>query len=263
MYCHEVTITPRRRRAIVHELVPACAALVMTLLLATVSLQAQTKPSILLDRAMKTAGGESILREYRGLVWTGLGVVHIPNRDIVIRGRWEIQPPDSAVVSTYDTTRGPGTLRYLIVAGPQGWFKRDTAFTPLPEDILAEEQHQYYLYWLLRLVPLKQKGMKLHAVFPDSAGHAGFRVERAGHLPVTMYFDSTGAVVRMLTKFALPGPVAGDDQAIGLYGSTTSNGVRWFRRMKILRAGKPYFDLEVDSLTLQRSISDPLLAGPR
>ena len=35
-----------------------------------------------------------------------------------------------------------------------------------------------------------------------------------GRLPVTMYFDSTGAVVRMLTKFALPGPVAGDDQAI-------------------------------------------------
>ena len=65
-------------------------------------------------------------------------------------------------------------------------------FAPLPDDILAEEQHQYYLYSLLRLVPLKEKGVKLHAVFPDSAGHAGIRVERAGRLPVMMYFDSAG-----------------------------------------------------------------------
>jgi hypothetical protein len=102
--------------------------------------------------------------------------------------------------------------------------------------------------------------MKLHAVFPDSAGHAdsGWSVPAP---PVTMYFDSTGAVV-LRGHEGLVRPVAGDDQAIGLYGSTTSNGVRWFRRMNILRAGKPYFDLEVDSLTLQRSVSDPLLAGP-
>ena len=112
---------------------------------------------------MKAAGGESRLREYRGLEWTGRGVVHIPDRDITIRGTWKIQPPDSAVVATYDTTRGPGTLRDLIVAGTSGWIQRDTAFTPLPEDILAEEQHQYYLYSLLRLVPLKEKGVKLHA----------------------------------------------------------------------------------------------------
>ena len=224
---------------------------------------AQARPSTLLDRAMKAAGGESRLREYRGLEWTGRGVVHIPDRDITIRGTWEIQPPDSAVVATYDTTRGPGTLRHLIVAGARGWIKRDTVFTPLPEDILAEEQHQYYLYSLLRLVPLKDNGVTLHAVFPDSAGNAGFRVERAGRLPVVMYFDSAGQVVRMVTQFALPGPVAGDPQVLSFQGSTTSNGVRWFKRMEILRAGKRYFDLDVDSLATKRAIEDPLLAGPR
>ena len=145
------------------------AFLLASVPLITGRLHAQTKPSTLLDRAMKAAGGESRLKEYRGLEWTGLGVVHIPDRDITIRGTWEIQPPDSAVVATYDTTRGPGTLRYLIVAAKQGWIKRDT-FTPLPEDILAEEQHQYYLYSLLRLVPLKEKGVKLHARLPRFVG---------------------------------------------------------------------------------------------
>lgn len=237
-------------------------AIVTVLSLLAAPAHCQAKPSSLLDRAMKAAGGESRLEEFRGLEWNGPGVVHIPNRDIAIRGTWRIQPPDSAVVTTYDTLRGPATARSLIVAGPRGWIRRDTTFTPLPDDILAEEQHQYYLYSLLRLVPLKETGVKLHAVFPDSAGHAGFRVERRGRLPVTMFFDSAGAVARMVTQFALPGPVPGDAQVVNLYGSTTSNGVRWFRRMEITRAGKPYFDLEIDSLTVTRAIEDPLLAGP-
>lgn len=225
-------------------------------------LPAQARPSRVLDRAIIAAGGESRLREYRGFEWSGLGVVHIPGRDIVIRGWWEIQPPDSAVVATYDTARGPGTTRRLIVAGPRGWLQRDTLFTPLPDDLLAEEQHQYYLYSLLRLVPLKEKGVKLHPVFPDSMGNSGFRVERAGRLPVTMYFDSAGRVMRLVTRFALPGPVAGDAQVVRLYGSVESEGVRWFRRMEILRAGKPYFDLEIDSLSVKPAINDSLLAGP-
>jgi hypothetical protein len=226
-------------------------------------LQGQARPSSLLDRAIKAAGGEGRLKEYRGLTWRGLGAVHLPDRDIVIRGTWKIQPPDSAVVATYDDARGPGTTRRLIVAGPRGWFKRDTAWAPLPDDLLAEEQHQYYLYALLRLVTLKEKGVKLQAVFPDSLGHPGFRVERAGRLPVTMYFDSAGRVVRLLTRFALPGPVAGDAQVLTFHGSMEASGVHWFQRMEITRNGKPYFDLEIDSLAVQRAISDSLLAGPK
>lgn len=140
------------------------------ILLAPATLQGQTRPSALLDRAIKAAGGEARLKQFRGYEWSGLGIVHIPNRDIVIRETWEIQPPDSAVVATYDTTRGPGTTRRLIVAGARGWLLKDTTFTTLPEDLLAEEQHQYYLYSLLRLVTLKEKGVKLHGCAARTGG---------------------------------------------------------------------------------------------
>jgi hypothetical protein len=33
--------------------------------------------------------------------------------------------------------------------------------------------------------------------------------------------------------------------------------------MEIAREGKPYFDLEIDSLVVTRLINDSLLAGPR
>lgn len=236
---------------------------VAELLVFAAALQAQTHPSALLDRAIKAAGGARVLEEYRGLEWTGLGAVHIPNRDIVIQGLWRIQPPDSAVVATYDVARGASSTRRLIIAGSHGWLHKDTVFTPLPEDLLAEEQHQYYLYSLLRLVTLKEKGVKLKPVFPDSMGNAGFRVERAGRLPVTMYFDSAGRVTAMVTRFAQPGPVPGDGQLVRLSGTTESNGVRWFRRMEIMREGTPYFDLEIDSLVALRAINDSVLAGPR
>lgn len=208
------------------------------------------KPSELLKQAIVAAGGSEALKAYPHFEWTARAVVHIPGRDVVIRGTWRVTPPDSATVSTYDTARGPATTRTLVVAGAQGWMKRDTSVTPLPEDLLAEEQHQYYLYSLLRLVTLKEKGVKLKAVFPESAGNRGFRVERAGRLPVTMYFDSSGRVARMLTTFALPGPTPGDAQEIRLSGTTESHGVRWFETMEILRNGNPYYEMRIESFTV-------------
>lgn len=223
----------------------------MTFMLLPHALLAQ-KPADLLKRAIVAAGGSSALTEYRTFNWTARAVVHVPGRDVVIRGTWKVTPPDSATVATYDTARGPTTTRTLIVAGDQGWMKRDTSMTPLPEDLLAEERHQYYLYSLLRLVTLKEKGVKLRPVFPDSSGNHGFVVERANRLPVTMYFDSAGRVVRLITTFALPGPVAGDAQEVRMSGTVVSNGVKWFEKMEIRRDGKPYYEMSVEALEVRR-----------
>ena len=46
-------------------------AIVTALSLVAASAQAQAKPSRVLDRAMHAAGGESRLKEFRGLQWTG------------------------------------------------------------------------------------------------------------------------------------------------------------------------------------------------
>ncbi|MEO8451012.1 MAG: hypothetical protein ABI647_14540 [Gemmatimonadota bacterium] len=225
--------------------------------------EAQERPEAILRRAILAAGGESSLGAAEGLEWEAAALVHIPGRDIAIRGVWKIQPPDSAVVATYDTTRGPTTTWRLIVAGRRGWLERDSVLTPLSPATLSEERHQFYLYSLLRLVRLRQPGVRLIPVPANSAGNVGLRVEQAGRLSVRLYVDSAGRVERIMTTFATGGGEPGDRQDIRLTGTLAAGGVNWFRKMVVHRAGKPYFEMELTALRAHYQLSDPLLAGPR
>src|SRR3990172_4094140 len=157
-------------------------------------------PDVLIRRAIAAAGGRARLAAAPALEWDARAVVHVPGRDIVIKGTWRIQPPDSAIVSTWDTTQGPGSTRRLILAGTRGWIQRDSALTPMPDAVLVEERHQFYLYSLLRLLALERAGVRLSATPADSAGRPGVRVEAPGRLPVTLHFDAAarGARVRDL-----------------------------------------------------------------
>ena len=236
----------------------SCLVVLMTPL---ASGRAQDGVDSLVRRAIEAAGGRAALAAASALQWQGRAGIHLPGRDITILGTWSIQPPDSAVVATYDSTQGPRSTRRLILAGARGWTQRDTALNPMPNAMLTEERHQFYLYSLLRLLPLEAPGVKLTRVVDDSAGNAGLIVESAGRLQVTMYFNRDARVVRMRTTFAADsGPV--ERQDIRFEGTIESNGVRWFRRMSINRNRQPYFDLEIRSFQALPRLNEPLLRGP-
>lgn len=176
-------------------------------------------------------------------------------------GTWSVEPPDTAVVATYDSVQGPRSTRRMIVAGAGGWMQRDSQLTAMPDAILVEERHQFYLYALLRLLPLEAPGVRLTPTASDSAGNVGILVAAPGRLPVTMYFDRDARVARMRTTFATEsGPGAAQDMR--LEGTIEANGVRWFRRMVIARDGQPYFEMELSALQVLPRLSDPLLRGP-
>ena len=237
-----------------------CALLVV---LAPVSpVGAQEAPTSLVRRAIEAAGGRTNLEKATALQWEGRAVIHTPGRDITIHGTWSIQPPDSAVVATYDSVQGPRSTRRIVLAGSRGWMQRDSTLNPMPNAVLTEEQHQFYLYSLLRLLPLEAPGVKLTRVVDDSAGNAGLIVESPGRLQVTMYFNRDARVVRMRTTFAADsGPV--ERQDIRFEGTIESNGVLWFRKMSIDRNRQPYFELELRTLQTLPRLNDPLLRGPR
>jgi hypothetical protein len=233
----------------------------LLLLVPLASLKAQEAPAALVRRAIEAAGGREALQAAAALQWQGRAVIHLPGRDIRIEGTWSVQPPDSAVVATYDAVQGPRTTRRLILAAPRGWMQRDSQVTPMPNAVLTEERHQFYLYSLLRLLPLEAPGVRLTSVVSDSVGNSGLLVESPGRLPVTMYFDRSARVARIRTTFAVDsGPVARQD--IRFEGTIESNGVRWFRKIVIDRDRQPYFELELTSLQVLPRLTDPLLRGP-
>jgi hypothetical protein len=227
------------------------------------ALGAQAGADSIVRAALSAIGGEARVARARVLEWSAIASVHAGGQTVDIRGRWRVNPPDSAISTTWLAARGESTARSLALAGPRGWMSRDTLLLPMASAVLAEERHQFYLYSLLRIAPLLEPGVKLTRTGLDPDGHPGVLVEREGRLPVTLYFDRNGGMVfRMLTRFATEsGP--GDTQDIRLTNFIESDGFRWFKRMEIHRAGKPYFEMELTSLRTASSLSDPLLSGRR
>jgi hypothetical protein len=220
-------------------------------------------PEAIVDRAIERAGGRAALARARALVWEGDASVHVRGRTIDLAGRWAVQPPDSAVVSTYERSRGLASVRRLILAGMRGWFERDGQMTPMPPAVLANEREQFYLYSVMRLVPLRAPGAELSVIAPDSLGQRGVRVTQAGRSDVDLYVDSTGRLAHLRTRVtdAMSGNPAVED--VWLAGVVEADGVRWPRSVRLTLDGAPYFELEIRTLRVMARLDEAGLAGPR
>ena len=215
----------------------------LTLLGATIA-ASQQGPARILDLAAERGGGRQVLSANSVLEWRATATIHVPGRTIEIAGEWMVQP-DSAVSTTWPREQ-PNAPRRLILSGRRGWTQRgDAPPAAMPPELLIEEQHQFYLYQLLRLVPLLDPAFTLHSAPPDSLGHSAIRVNHTDHPDVILYFDQDHRVAGLHTVFAAQDMTHPESQDIQFAGEVASHGVRWFREMRILRAGQPYFDLVI------------------
>ena len=219
-------------------------------------------PEAFLARAVEQAGGGAALRRARALEWDGEATVHAGGRDIRIAGLWRVQPPDSAVVTTYDVSRGPSGARSMVVAAPRGWLVHDGRMTAMPPTLLASERAEFYLYELFRLVPLQSPGVTLTAALPDSLGHRGLLVTQPARPLATLYEDDEGRLVHV--RLQVPGAETGELewQDAWLTGVVEVSGIRWPRELHLTRNGEPYFDLSVKALRVGDRLADTLLNGP-
>jgi hypothetical protein len=222
--------------------------------------QSLAEPVEILEQAIQRAGGAAALERARALTWTGEAIVHAGGRTVDIEGRWAVQPPDTAVVSTFDITRGRHTTRHLVLASPNAWIVRDTQFAPMPPNMLASERDAFYLYSVIRLVPLRNA--MLSRISPDSAGNEGIRASMAGRPAVDLYVDATGRLRHFRTTVidAESGKPARAE--VSVHGAIEADSVRWPRGIRFRLDGKPYFDLTVRSLRTGAQLSDTLLNGP-
>lgn len=216
----------------------------------------------LLERAIQEAGGSAALSRARAVEWDGEATVRAGGRVVRLAGQWQVQPPDSAVVSTYEVSKGRGTTRSMVLAAPRGWLVSDRQFTPMSSALLASERAEFYLYQLFRLVPLLEPGVTRSAVEPDSSGQPGVRVEQRGRPIAFLYFNPRGRLAHV--RMQVPSPDTGELQwqDAWLAGLVESGGVRWPRELHFQVNGQPYFDLTIDSFRVLSRLESALLSGP-
>lgn len=219
-------------------------------------------PELALDKAIEQAGGEEALGRARAFIWDGDAVVRGGGRTVHITGKWSIEPPEKAIVSTYDVSAGAGTMSHLVVNAPHGWLVRDGQFRPMPPAILENELDAFQLYDIMRLVSLRRRGVRLENFHEDDEGRRGIRAKISGRPDVDLFFDRSGRLrhFRTMVTDAQSGKPVPED--VYLERTITANGVKWPRDMRFTLDGKPYFDLTIKSLRVADKLRDKLLDGP-
>jgi hypothetical protein len=194
----------------------------------------------LVDRAIKAAGGEAALRRAAVLAWRGRATVHAGDQPLRLEGRWLVEPPDRAVVTTWAADKGPSSARRLILQGAEGFLERNGARTPMPAAMLANERDQFYLYALMRLLPLKDPAVTLSLTGPRS-----IRVEREGRPTAEMTFDFAGGLDSLRADVRDPQSTGTIAETLTFEGLVQSRGVAWPLRISMAQNGAPFFDLEL------------------
>jgi len=219
-------------------------------------------PQTVLDRAITAAGGADRLAAMRAFAWRGRADASVADKSLHLTGEWRLQLPDSVVVTTTLEGQPRTSARSLIIAGPRGWTKVGATVAPLAPEQLAHERDQFYLYYLMRLVPLRGTGYRLSRLDEDSAGRARIHVAHAGRPDVDLAFDSGGNLVALSDSITDPVSHTRVRQDVVLSGQLQAAGVRWPRRITITWDGKPYFDLQILAFSPLTQLVDPLLQGP-
>ena len=218
-------------------------------------------PRTLVDRAITAAGGAEQLTALRAFEWRGRAAVAAGGRTLQMSGLWRLQPPDSAVVTMTLAGQPAASARTLIIAGARGWTRVARSITPLAPELVAHERDLFYLYHLIRLVPLRGSGYRLAPLASDSLGRRRIRVSHARRPDVDLSFDATGNLAGLADSVTDPQSHARVLQEVTIAGRFAVGGVRWPRRIIITWDGKPYFDLEILELRPLPQLVDPLLSG--
>jgi len=228
----------------------------------------------ILKKAWRAAGGEANLARYRAFRWKGNAKVYAGERVIAITGEWLVEPPARARVLTNDELNGRKSTRLLILNGDKGWAQIDGQTRSMPPEFFSHEREQFYLYYLMRLVPLKDTAFRLSRLaVSDDQALIGLRVSHKEHADVDLFFDrARWLLVKMSTRRR--DPISGKEVTEELLlrdhsvhgqknrAKRINGGILWPARISIRWDSSPYFDLEITEFTPLEAVNEHLFAEP-
>jgi hypothetical protein len=209
------------------------------------------EPQVLLDKAIAAAGGANALAAATTIEWTARGTAYTSGSAEAIEGRWLLQPPDAAEVTTWAPGQPAGSGQRIVISGANGWTERNGVRTPLPAAAVAHERDQLYVFSLMRLLPLRDPEMELSMVSPRT-----LLVRHPRRPDVEAVFGDDDRLTALRTTISHPEDNSDIVHEVRVGGIISGGGITWPRTIRVTHDGKPALDLEVTSLTL-RTLSKP------
>ena len=230
---------------------------------------AQTAPEIatILDKGIKTLGGETKLTKLAGLTLKGKGVFYEGANKIPFSGTWYTQGTDKTRFTTVIQVRGLESIETTVVNGDKGWMKGGKEETKeLDKDQLAEEKENLYFNSVTLLVPLKGKKFKLTllpAAKIDGKPAVGINVASKGHRDIKLYLDKeSGLPLQAERKIRdIENKKDVTEQTTFLDYQEVA-GIKVAMKYTVKREGKPHAEATMNEAKVQEKLDDKLFTKP-
>lgn len=193
-------------------------------------------------RALAAAGGRERLERVKALNWTGTARVVIPGRALSLGVETRIEPFRTARSDSWILTEGRASTRTMVIDRSRGYAIRNGKESPLPDAIVAQERDQFGMYGYMLIALAPAVGVEDYLI----------RATRADYPPADLHIDDRGRLT------AADYVITSDDgksppvsERFTFSGTVTDKGVRWPKRIAIAQAGKAYFDLTIDTFSVE------------
>jgi hypothetical protein len=228
--------------------------------------QVAEKPAAVIQRAIKSHGGETNLKRLKaahtkadGIITIGTGVPFTQEAFYELPGRLkEIQVLE---------TNGQKRVVTIVVDGDRGWLSTNGQTVALGETVLGELREAIHLIQVNRLVSLlEDRRFRLSTVQEtqvEGAPAYAIRVSAAGHRDVDLYFSKeTGLLIKVERRMRDLGSMKEFAEARVYSEFLDANGIRIPRKTVVYRDGKEFMRAQVAEVSFQENLDQRIFSKP-
>lgn len=209
-------------------------------------------------RAIDATGGEAKLAKANARTWTSNGTFYGGGDSREFTARYSANYPKQYKLEIEG-------FFSMVVNGDKGWTKSQNGTQELPADRLADQKEEMWVSSLSKLLPLKDKDVKLTSAgekVVDGRPAVGIHVARTGQRDVKLYFDKeNGLLVRVENQAKTR-----DGQLVS-QETTYSNfkdvdGIKLATKTVIKRDGSQYIESTLSEQKVLEKLDDSVFGQP-
>jgi hypothetical protein len=163
------------------------------------SLRAGDECSVIIDRAIKSHGGNEALTKARELHVVGKGTEHRADRQIDFKFEAWLQPEQNTRIFTVLLPNDVTVTEVQVMYKGRAWFNSEGRMIPLKEEVLAGKRIEEYAREVRSLVTLRDGGYSFEQI-PSAKVEGkealGVRVRRQGRPDIDLFFDKESGLLR-------------------------------------------------------------------
>jgi zinc protease len=217
----------------------------------------------ILDKAIQATGGEAKLAKYKALSFKEKGTYYGMGKGMPYTAKYAMQYPGQFRMEI-------DGFFIKVLDHDKGWVRAEGKTKEMSKEELAVNQHEQKIGWLITLLPLRDKAVKLEVLDEAKVGNQATSVIRAkyskdqGGIGAKLYFDKKTGLLAKLEYQSKSQEQKFKEVTTEVFYSDYKDvdGIFIAQKIVIKQDGKDYVEAEMIDLRAPEKLDSKVFARP-